>query len=47
MTEPRNTDVNPHQEWPIEPLCCSFHYPDNEVTAADSDRDAEYLRKPA
>jgi hypothetical protein len=22
-----NTDDNPHAPWPIEPLCCSYHYP--------------------
>lgn len=20
-------DYNPHPDWPVEPLCCSFHYP--------------------
>lgn len=24
---PENTDYNPHETWPIEPLCCSFHWP--------------------
>lgn len=23
----RHADENPHAPWPIEPLCCSFHYP--------------------
>lgn len=24
---PQHADENPHEPWPIEPLCCSFHYP--------------------
>lgn len=27
MADAVNTDENPHPEWPIEPLCCSFHFP--------------------
>ncbi len=24
---PEHPDENPHPRWPIEPLCCTFHYP--------------------
>ena len=29
MADAINTGENPHPAWPIEELCCSFHFPVN------------------
>lgn len=42
---PINTDVNPHSEWPVEPGCCSFHYPRDPQTEDLSNADAAILRE--
>lgn len=41
---PINMDVNPHDPSPIEPLCCSFHYPKDQATEDASNADAAVLR---
>ena len=30
MADAVNIDENPHEPWPIEPYCCSFHFPIKE-----------------
>lgn len=32
LSDAVNVETNPHEPWPIEPLCCGFHYPEERYS---------------
>lgn len=34
-TNPHETDPTTNEPWPIEPLCCSYHFPVTQATGGD------------